>query len=373
MTKQLELFTTKFKLTDTGLEVSGKPDFEEWMDYGQSLKTLDSTARQFAIGDWIVHGFDAYEHGKWEAVKQVWGDEARETLRNYEWVSRQVKCVIRITHLPWSHHQIIADLTPDKQRYWLGQAAGNKWSVATLRQKIKTASLNVEVGQVWILGAHRLMCGDAYNAEHVAELNGHNAIAALITDPPYGIGYKPDWNKWDGSASDFMEVTGDDIKFNPVPFLNYPTVVLFGASYFSDLLPVGGWICWDKRLDETKDSMLGSPFELAWYRSANTTRKAIMIRVLHGGVVNADSVVGNNEKRLHPTQKPVAVMEQIVGALTNVDDLVYDPFSGVGSTLLACERHGRRCYAMEIEPDYVATTLDRWMQLTGQEPILWQG
>jgi len=369
MTKQLDLFSGKFKLTEVGLEVNGKPDFEEWMEYGQSLKILDGTARQFAIGDWIVMGFETYEHGKWDAVQQVWGEEARETLRKYEWVSNQVKSVLRRTDLSFSHHEVIADLTPDKQTYWLEQAAAQKWSVAVLHQRIKDATILVKLGDLWQLGKHRIMCGDAYKQEDIDYLIGEDHINAVVSDPPYGIGYKPDWDKWDGSKSDYTEVIGDDTEFDPSPFLSYPTVVLFGANYFSNKLPLGGWICWDKRLDETKDAMFGSPFEMAWFRSINTNKKAIMIRVLHAGVVNADSKTGNNQKRLHPTQKPVIVMEQIINHTTEENDIVLDPFSGSGSTLLACNNKNRLCLAMEIDPSYVSMTLDRWKNEIGEQPV----
>ena len=221
-------------------------------------------------------------------------------------------------------------------------------------------------GDVWILGKHKLVCGDFYAIG--SGILENIEINACITDPPYGIDYIPDWKKWDGSKSDFSKIHGDDIKFNPEPFLSYETVVLFGAAYFSDVLPIGGWICWDKRLDEAKDNMIGSPFELAWFKSNATTRKSIMVRVLHGGVVNADSTYGNNEKRLHPTQKPVEMMRQVILEVTKPGDVVIDPFSGSGSTLLACERIDRKCIAFEIEPEYIKMTLSRWEVMTGTIP-----
>lgn len=369
--RQLELFTPKFSLTEVGLQISGDPDYEEWMDYGETLKKLDSTVRQFAVGDWIVAGFDRYQHGKWDAVQQLWGDTERSQLQNYEWVARSVESSTRVEDLSWSHHREVANLPPDRQRYWLQRALDEKLSVVALRQLIRIESWGVKPGQVWFLGDHRIMCGDSRKAEDLDKLIGGELINALITDPPYGIDYQPDWEKWDGSPTDFQEIIGDDEPFDPAPFINYPTVSMFGANYFADKLPPGGWICWDKRLDENKDKMFGSPFELAWYRSVNTTRSAIMIRVLHGGVVNADSKNGNNEKRLHATQKPVAVMERIVNELTQIGDVVLDPFVGSGSTLLACESLGRKCVAMEINSYYVAITLQRWLDKTGVKP--WRG
>jgi DNA modification methylase len=228
----------------------------------------------------------------------------------------------------------------------------------------------VKTRQVWTLGRHRVLCGDAYASKATDRFRGGEVVNALITDPPYGIGYKPDWNKWDGSISDFKKIKGDDQDFDPAPFMGYPTVLFFGANYFSQRLPLGGWLCWDKRLDENKDQMFGSPFELAWYRSVNTTKKAIMVRILHGGVVNADSTEGNNEKRLHTTQKPVALMQAVLEALTMPEDVILDPFAGSGSTLFACEATNRSCIAIEIEPDYVAVILQRWYEKTGEKPCM---
>jgi site-specific DNA-methyltransferase (adenine-specific) len=178
------------------------------------------------------------------------------------------------------------------------------------------------------------------------------SVDAVITDPPYGINYLPEWDKWDGSASDFSKIEGDDKPFDPLPFLKYRTVVLFGANYYSDKLPLGGWLVWDKRLDEKKDKMIGSPFELAWFVSENTSAKCKMVRVMHGGVINADSVYGNNEKRFHPTQKPIRVMTSIIEAFTKKGDTILDPFMGSGSTGVACVKLGRNFIGIEKEPKY---------------------
>ena len=220
----------------------------------------------------------------------------------------------------------------------------------------------VQRGEVWRLGEHRLICENAYELKIKAD--------ALITDPPYGIDYKPDWNKWDGSGSTFRAIEGDQQAFDPQPFLNYPTVLFFGANYFSDRLPLGGWLCWDKRTREELDSMAGSPFELAWYRSQHTSRRAIMARVQHGGVVNADSESGNNEKRLHPTQKPVELMRQILLSLTKPGEAVLDPFLGSGSTLIACQETGRVCIGAEVEPEYCEVVLNRFFNKYKVEPCL---
>jgi DNA modification methylase len=241
------------------------------------------------------------------------------------------------------------------------------------RQAVRTETSVDEVpeyevrrGDVWKLGMHRVMCGDAYaDIERFTK----GMAGALITDPPYGISYTPDWEKWNGTQSDFTKIIGDDEPFNPAQFLGYDVVCFFGAQYFSDLLPIGGWICWDKRTDESRDEMWGAPFELAWYKTRHTAKRSMMIRALHGGVVNADSEKGNNEKRFHPTQKPVIVMLRILELLVK-NEIVLDPFAGSGSTLLACELRGLPCYAMEMDENYASVILRRWAKKTGMQPTL---
>ena len=174
------------------------------------------------------------------------------------------------------------------------------------------------------------------------------SVDAVVTDPPYGINYDPSFKKWNGSPSDYRKIIGDDEKFDPSPFLQFPTVILFGANYFSDRLPIGGWIVWDKRIKDQLDKMIGNPAELAWCNHTGIT----MIRVMHGGVVNADSIYGNNEKRFHPTQKPVKVIRRIIEKYTRQGDTILDPFMGSGTTGIACVQTGRNFIGIEIEPKY---------------------
>ncbi len=224
------------------------------------------------------------------------------------------------------------------------------------------------LGEVWALGTHRLMCGNSYDKKDVKQLLAGCRPDALITDPPYGIGYKPDWVPRDGGSATHHAIIGDDKPFDPRQFMEYKTVALFGANYFSDKLPLGSWICWDKRDNDLTDDVFCAPFELAWYKSQHTTKRAMMIRCKHGGFVNADK--GEKSARLHPTQKPIIVMEEILQALTRSGETVLDLFAGVGSTLLACANTKRTCYAMEIEREYVGVILNRWHEKTGIAPEL---
>ena len=116
--------------------------------------------------------------------------------------------------------------------------------------------------------------------------------------------------------------------------------------------------------------MKGSAFELAWFRSQHTTQKSIIIRLQHGGVVNADSIVGNNEKRFHTTQKPIELMREILLKLTLSNEVVFDPFLGSGSTLIAAERSNRICIGCEMDEEYCNVVLKRFYNETKIIPCL---
>lgn len=175
---------------------------------------------------------------------------------------------------------------------------------------------------------------------------------AVVTDPPYGIGYDPQqFKKWSGEQSSFQRIYGDDKPFDPAPFLDMASiVVMWGANNYADKLPIGGWVCWDKRTNEQADRMFGAPFELAWMKGKP---RFYMARIQHGGVVNADSRNGNNEPRVHPTQKPVALMRWVLDKL-NVPQgaTVFDPFMGSGTTGVACVQTGRNFIGCEIDAGY---------------------
>jgi len=262
------------------------------------------------------------------------------------------------TWLAWLESKGISDKTPLNHFKKLGWIKKELSQEANPIDKIENVPINVKIGDVIKLGDHILYCGDAYKLDIEAD--------AIITDPPYGINYEPDWKKWDGSASDFKKIIGDIEPFNPAPFMKYKTMLFFGANYYSNNLPIGGWLVWDKRIDETKDNMIGSPFELAWFISSHTNKKAIIKRLLHGGVVNADSEIGNNEKRFHPTQKPVVLLKSIIEDLTKENEVIADLFAGSGSILLACELTNRKCISIEIEPKYCSIIISRWEKLTGR-------
>ena len=168
----------------------------------------------------------------------------------------------------------------------------------------------------------------------------------VVTDPPYGIEYKQGM----ASGKKFGPIVGDEstnLAAWIIEAVHPKPMLVFGSNHFPASLPEpGAWICWDKRCCETADNMIGSPFELAWKNGPD--KPGVMYRIQHGGVVNAD---GYGIKRVHPTQKPIALFEKII-----VDHfpsgVVFDPFAGSGTTLVACKQLGRQAVGVEIDAGY---------------------
>ena len=154
-------------------------------------------------------------------------------------------------------------------------------------------------------------------------------------------------------------VHGDDRPFDPAHLLTFDRLVLFGANHYSDRLPVsGGWLVWDKTGGGRGPDNSFADVELAW----TNLRKTPCIRHhLWKGLVR-DSEAG--DRVLHPTQKPVALMQWILTEWTVAGDLILDPYAGSGPTLLAAKNLGRRAIGIEIEERYCDSAAKRLSQET---------
>lgn len=205
-------------------------------------------------------------------------------------------------------------------------------------------------------GRHVLYHGDCLE---VLPTLAPGSVDAVVTDPPYGIGYES--SRYPGAV--FTEViAGDGKPFDPSIVLSVAHLaIIWGGNNFAHLLPPGGWLCWDKRTTVEADRILGSPFELAWF-SRRTTFE--MLRCLHGGAVNNDGT----GRRQHPTQKPVALMQWCLG-FCPPGCTVLDPFAGSGTTGVACIRTGRRFIGVELSREYCDIAVRR-MEAELAQPML---
>jgi hypothetical protein len=218
----------------------------------------------------------------------------------------------------------------------------------------------VEPGQLWELGDHRLLCGDSTIPEHVAKLMGGEKAGGIVTDPPYGIGIDGQKEvicknqKHKRKAHAFMgwdSERPDKSVFDALLSMQCPTVI-FGGNYFADMLPPSrGWIYWGKG----QDGLTMSDGELAWTTTSKPLRCVTVNRAaLHGSA--------------HPTQKPVEVIVFAINYIEPSEGPIYEPYSGSGTTIMACEQLGRKARAIEISPAYVAVAIQRWADATGKEP-----
>ena len=181
-------------------------------------------------------------------------------------------------------------------------------------------------------------------------------IDAIVSDPPYGMGLDTDYTRFSGSLHSNGEwalgVPNDDKPFDPAHLLNYPQVVLFGMNHYPDKLPAGGAFVWLKKRDSQMGQFL-SDAEIAWVKGIQGVY--VFTHIWHG----FDRESERGEKVLHPTQKPVAVMQWIIERVTNPGDTVCDPYMGSGSTGVAAILSGRNFVGIEMQKEYFDTAQER--------------
>lgn len=220
-------------------------------------------------------------------------------------------------------------------------------------------------GEIWHLGAHKVLCGDCTNADTIARIAGGENIDVCVTDPPYGIGVDKVMHKNGGrivgtrfpaAKKNYAETDWD--KLPPKDFIDkltaYRQSIIFGGNYFN-LPPSRCWLVWDKENGTTDFA----DCELAW---TNLDKAVRIKRHLWNGFARAD----REERFNHPTQKPTAVM---AWCIEMTEGVILDPFLGSGTTLIAAEQLGRICYGIEISPIYCDLVIRRWQTLTGNKAI----
>lgn len=227
-------------------------------------------------------------------------------------------------------------------------------------------------GDLWLLGDHRLLCGDSTKEEDVGRLMAGEKADMVFTDPPYGIDVVNKSGTIGGSSKSqngnivetqkYRPVIGDDKEFDPsfiLKLFESSKIILWGSNYFCNKLPIGGrWLVWDKNRGE---GTTFSDCELAWTNIDGVVVKKY--KVTWDGMRRE----GESSKRVHPTQKPILLCSKILDDYSETK--IVDLFGGSGSTLIACEQTNRKCFMMELDPKYCDVIIRRWQQLTGKEAI----
>ena len=210
---------------------------------------------------------------------------------------------------------------------------------------------NIKLGDLVEIGNHRLLCGDSTKKEDVERLMNGKKADMVFTDPPYGIDWDTDYTRFKGGNSEskkHIKIKNDNKDFDPSILIEaYNKCFFFGANCFSDKLPKGNWIVWDKRFEN--DVSFLADAEVGWY---NGSGAVYIIKETSQGFVNSDV------EKYHPTQKPVNLFIKIFDKIKAMT-LLYDPFLGSGTTIISCEQTNRICYGMELEPIYCQVIINR--------------
>jgi DNA modification methylase len=242
-------------------------------------------------------------------------------------------------------------------------------------------------GDLWILGRHRLLCGDSTKADDVTRLMDGDVAEMMFTDPPYGVNYEGGhFHSGDVNIKRKREKLADDdstaiyTDFLPVALsaVDGPCYMWFAGSKARDIYnavydngcEVHTLIIWNKtnatyaamnaQYKPRHEPCLYFKPKGSTLRWCGSTTEATVWDQARDGI---------NE--FHPTQKPIALASKAIG---NHDaKTVLEMFGGSGSTLIACEQLGRKCYAMEISPKYCDVIIQRWENATGQKAVLDEG
>lgn len=241
-------------------------------------------------------------------------------------------------------------------------------------------------GDLFELGAHRLLCGDATITEHVAVVMGAETPSLLVTDPPYGVSYDPAWRVRAGQRGRHAvgEVLNDDRADWTAAFAHFPGSVAYvwhaglQSVVAATALTQCGFVLRAQIIWVKPHFVLGRgdfhwSHEPCWYavrdgqsrnwrggRTQSTVWSVPNLNPIGGQRGGENAVTG------HSTQKPVALYEKAILLHTHAGDAVFDPFMGSGTALIACEKTNRRCVAIELDPRYVQAAIDRWEAYSGK-------
>lgn len=295
---------------------------------------------------------------------------------------------------------IIPDLGPDYDVDLLGikdfvLEPADKYGDQDADAVPESRATDIKPGDLFTLGAHRLLCGDATHLTHVEALMNGEKADMVFTDPPYGVSYQKKCDEIANQSKSRLtsKIEGDDLSVEDLKkvinsaFANIDHVLADKSCYYvcspqggelglmmmmmmmENNIPCRHMIIWVKNAPVFSMGRLDydykhEPILFGW--SPNRTHH----KSKQAGTWNSSVWdLAREQNKLHPTMKPVDLMVNAIQNSCPVDGRVFDPFSGSGSTLIACEKTNRKCFGMEIDPQYCQVIIDRWEKFTGQKAV----
>lgn len=244
-----------------------------------------------------------------------------------------------------------------------------------------------QAGDLWVLGEHRLLCGDSTNAEDVGELLANHTPFIMVTDPPYGVEYDPAWRndaaakvliafaaRREGTVENDGRVDWTDAyKLFP----GHVAYVWHAGRFAADLVvnlrdsgfDIRTQIIWKKPAFAISRGHYHWQHEPCWYAVRKGGSAKWCGDRSQSTIWDISNRVNSEGKNNHGTQKPVECMARPIRNHGDKDDDVYDPFLGSGTTIIAAEQLNRRCYGLEISPAYCDVIVERWQNLTGGKAV----
>ena len=239
-------------------------------------------------------------------------------------------------------------------------------------------------GDIYKLGDHVLMCGDATNKEMVDALLKNQSIDLILCDPPYGVNYVESKQGFKQEIAKPKEIAGDQIQTEATYRSFTNSWLSHAASYMSKKNSVYIFNS-DKMLFPLREGMLQAGYKftqlLIWAKTHAVVGRMDYLPQheliaygwygTHKFHKSKDKSVliypKPNKSKYHPTMKPIGLLRRMVLNSSKVGDTVYDPFGGSGSTLMACEQTKRKCVMIELDTEYCETIITLWEMFTGKK------
>jgi DNA modification methylase len=232
-------------------------------------------------------------------------------------------------------------------------------------------------GDVWLLGRHRLMCGDSTSIDAVNKLMAGRKANMLHTDPPYGVDYEgvPNDHLKDAQLEAFLHdalscaftalAPGSNVYVWHADITALEFISAFRSAGFKQARPPTiQWVKPSLTMSQGDYHSQNEPCLYGWKEGSGR------IRVKDRKQTTIWKCDRTDEAKVHPTMKPVELCQRAVENSSDVNGIVLDLFGGSGSTLIACEKTGRDCRMMELDPKYVDVIINRWQDYTGQQATL---